>query len=78
MVYEAWLKTQNNFQLKAWVDNRDRERVSCKLQMSDLKYSICGFHALYQHAGKQKHTSMSGTRLSKYNRHVQVKPGSLY
>ena len=41
MVYEAWLKTQNNFQLKAWVDNRDREHVSCKLQMSDLKYSIC-------------------------------------
>ena len=45
--------------------------------MSDLKYSICGFHALYQHIGKQKHTSMSGTRLGKYIRHVHLKPGSL-
>ena len=45
--------------------------------MSDLKYSICRFHASYQHVGKQKHTSMSGTRFGKHIRHVQVKPGSL-
>ena len=62
----------NQVKIKLWAEKKNSEYAVCKLCLSELKCSLVGFQAFFQHSLKPKHKSVSDIRFSNTARHLYV------